>query len=476
MLGADELRAAALRAAEIYASFYADLEQRRVAPDTPPDEIDALFAGTIGDEGIGLESAVRDFEQRVLPHAMSTPHPMYFGLVNSSPLPAAPLGDLLVSMLNNNCGADHQSPPAAAAERELLRVFAALLRQPPDCAGMLLPGGTFATLQGLALARGARFPQWRLDGVRALDGAPRIYTADSAHFSVTRAAQVLGIGERNVRTLPSRARGTLDPRDLEAAIAADRDGGAVPFAVVANFGTTGTGAIDPLAAIADVCAAHDVWLHVDACYGGAAALLPELADLCAGLERADSIAVDPQKWFFTPLTAGLLLTKHPHLQVQEFGLQASYIPGGADQNPFLRGIPTSRRGTALTVWLALRAHGLESVRRAVRTNIESMRQLERKLAAQGFDVLPGGQLGIACARMAPAGWPAERIDRLQRAIAARAVDSGEAWFATVAHGGALWLRFNSVNLHSGPRHVERLAARLPEWARAAQRQVEEQTA
>ncbi|MEM7200935.1 MAG: pyridoxal-dependent decarboxylase [Planctomycetota bacterium] len=452
----ESLRHAARTTADWYASWLEGLEDRRVDPCAEPGALRGKFAGTVADVGIGLERAIEEVRELVVPHSMTTPHPQYLGLINSSPLPGAPLADLIVSALNNNCGASHQSPALTAAEGEVVRAFAALFEcNPAD--GLIVPGGTYANLHGLLMARAHAFPGWRRDGVAAIPNGATLYTSEAAHFSIARAAQVLGFGERQIVAVPGRGRGEMDVAALAARITTDRRDGATPFAVVATVGTTGTGAIDPLAAIAQVCRREEVWFHVDACYGGAAALVRSSRDDLDGVELADSLAVDPHKWFFIPVAAGLLLTRHGAMMRECFATQASYIPDAAPDDAFLRGVATSRRGSGFTVWFALRAHGWQPIREAVQRNIDLTRTLEALLAKRGFRVLAGGRLSTACARFEPDGWDPERLDALQAQITATAVASGQTWFATVRHEGRRWLRLNMVNLHTRERHVRAVA-------------------
>jgi aromatic-L-amino-acid decarboxylase len=195
-------------------------------------------------------------------------------------------------------------------------------------------------------------------------------------------------------------------------------------------------------------------------------LLPELRGLLAGAGRAQSIAVDPHKWFFIPVTAAMLLVGESGLAARCFDTaQGSYIPGDGAVDAWRRGIPTTRRSSGLTVWMAIRAHGWRTVREAVRRNIGLTRLLERWLAERGFTVLEGGQLSIACARFEPPQGDPVSCDRLQEDIARRVVATGKAWFATVRHGGRTWLRFNLVNLHTREDHIRGLVDLLDETAR-----------
>jgi glutamate/tyrosine decarboxylase-like PLP-dependent enzyme len=459
-LNREPLEEAAHRAGELFVEIYRGLEQRPVAPAVERGALLEQFAGTLGDDGVGLLAALDEFHERVLPASMGTPHPLYLGLVNSSPLPAAVLADLLVSALNNNGGASHQSPAMTACEAEVVRAFARLYDLPDEAEGLFLPGGTYATLQALVLARG------RAIGPRASGPGLRVYASDAAHFSVARSASVVGVGPEDVVLLPTSGRGELDVALLAETIRRDRRQGKTPLAVVATAGTTGTGAVDPIAEVVDLCTAEGIWLHIDACYGGAVALLPELRGLLAGAGRADSIAVDPHKWFFIPVTAALLLVSEVGLAARCFDTaQGSYIPGDGSVDAWRRGIPTTRRSSGFTVWMAIRAHGWRTVREAVRRNIGLTRLLERLLAERGFAVLPDGQLSVACARFEPPQADPSACDRLQDEIARRVVATGRAWFATVRHGGRTWLRFNLVNLHTREEHIRRLVDLLVGTAR-----------
>ncbi len=441
---------AAAKAAALFVSIYRGLEDRRVAPVTNRAALRATFADTLLEDGVGLAQTLEEFERWVLPASMGTPHPLYLGLVNSSPLPGAALGDLLVSSLNNNGGAFHQSPAMTTCEEEIVRCFARLFGL-SGADGMLVPGGMFAMLQALVLAR-----------VHATGGPARpgfrLYASDVAHFTVSRSAMVAGLAGEDVIAIPSSGRGVMDVQALAQRIRRDRAEGATPFAVVATAGTTATGAIDPIASIAAVCREEGLWLHVDACYGGAALLLESMRHRFSGVELADSIAIDPHKWFFIPVTAALVLTTHGDVARRAFATTTgSYIPTEGEVDAWQRGVPSSRRSSGLTVWMALRAHGWRTIRTAVQSNIELTRELEVLLGQRGFRVLDGGELSIACARWEPPGWTPEALDRLQDQIARDVVASGIAWFSTTPHAGRTWLRFNMLNLYTREHHVRQLA-------------------
>src|SRR5215472_100390 len=209
------LEEAVAKAAALFVSIYRGLEERPVAPPMDRTALRAAIARTVADEGVGLVQALEDFEQRVLPGSMGTPHPLYLGLVNSSPLPGAALADLLISALNNNGGAFHQSPAMTACEEEVVRLFLELFGFTAGSDGVILPGGSLANLQALVLARSRAFPDGELR-------RPRVYTSEAAHFSVTRAAYIAGIPETGVIAIPTRGRGEMIPEALTERIRHDR--------------------------------------------------------------------------------------------------------------------------------------------------------------------------------------------------------------------------------------------------------------
>lgn len=455
----EALEAASNQARALFVDTIRSAERLPVQPPQPMTEIRRYFQGTLGDDGIGLEALVSELKEEVFPRSIRISNPMYAGLVQSSPLPGAALADSLISAVNNNSGASHQGPAATACEEEAVRALSGMLGLDEGWDGLFLPGGTFATLQGLLLARTAAFPE-------SLPPEARLYTSQAAHFSIARAAQITGLAARAVVAIPTMGRGMIDLEQLKARVRQDRAAGLKPYAVAVTFGTTGTGAIDPIAEVADFCQTEGLWLHVDACYGAAACLLPEFSLRRSALKRADSISLDAHKWLFMPLTAGLVLTRHPTVVAQAFDHDASYIPDGSDAalEAWQKGMPTSRRAAGLMVWAGLRAHGFRPIREAVERNIGQARLAERLLREEGFEVLDGGELSVACARWVPEGQSADAIDLLQGQLAESIAESGEAWFSTVRHDGKTWLRLNFVNLYTRDEHVERMVRLMREAA------------
>jgi aromatic-L-amino-acid decarboxylase len=203
-----DLERASEAAARLFVEIYENIENRKVDPGIDFPSLIESFRHTLQNEGVGLLQALKEFREKIVPNTIAIPHPLYLGLVNSSPLPGAALADHLISALNSNDGGVPQS--ALACEEEVIRAFKELYELPDSWNGLILPGGAFTILQGLLLARANAFPEIEADGFHALRGIPRIYTSEAAHFTVVRAAKEIGVGERNVICVPSVGRGSID--------------------------------------------------------------------------------------------------------------------------------------------------------------------------------------------------------------------------------------------------------------------------
>ena len=215
-----DLEIASQEASRLFVEIYEKLESRKVDPGIDFNALVEVFRESLKGEGVGLLEALKDFRTNVVPNCLAIPHPLYLGLVNSSPLPGAALADLLISALNNNDGGVPQA--ALACEQEVIQAFKKLYELPDSWNGLILPGGAFTTLQGLLLARASAFPDIESDGFHVLQGIPRIYTSEAAHFTVARAAKEIGVGELNVVCVPCLGRGSIDAQALEEHIRADR--------------------------------------------------------------------------------------------------------------------------------------------------------------------------------------------------------------------------------------------------------------
>jgi glutamate/tyrosine decarboxylase-like PLP-dependent enzyme len=295
---------------------------------------------------------------------------------------------------------------------------------PPGAGGLLTSGGSQATLTALIAARHELVGE-QPERIARLT----VYLTDQAHSSVIRAAWMAGLSRAHVRVLPSDGEFRMDPTELAAAIAADRADGLIPMAVVASAATTNTGAVDPLGAIADVCARERVWFHVDAAYGGFAILTQYGARQFAGIERADSVTLDPHKWLFVPFECGGLIVRDPARFKSAFHIMPEYLQdvAGQEQVNFADyGEQLTRYSRALKVWLSVRYFGVAAIRQAIERGMDIARHFERLVLAEPeLEIMSPARFGVVCFRVRPHGIEApDVLDRINETVLSRVVMDG----------------------------------------------------
>jgi len=343
----------------------------------------------------------------VFDESMYPGHPGFVGYINGAGTVPGAAADLIAAAMNQNTGGWRLSPAASEIEQHLMRWFASRLGMPEGSTGYVTSGGAMVNLIALAAARTSR-AGWdvRTDGMRA---GPQlvVYLSSEVHDTVDRAAQILGIGDAGIRHIDTDGDLRMNVAALREAIDADIEAGLRPIAVVGSAGTTGTGAIDPLAAIADVCAEHNLWFHVDAAYGGAAALTGPLRHLFTGIERADSVGFDPHKWLYTPLAGACILVRDPAHLAEAFAVDASYIVTDDDHtgwgvDTYALGPQFSRSFAALKIWVSLLAHGWDAYERRISHDVALAHYLHR-LAIEHPELEPMTEpgLSITCFRFVP---------------------------------------------------------------------------
>jgi glutamate/tyrosine decarboxylase-like PLP-dependent enzyme len=402
-------------------------------------------------------------------------HSRMFGYVQSSGNFAGTIGDFLASALNQNVTSWRSAPAATAIELQVLDWIKTLVGCNAFGGGVLVGGGSAANLAGLATAlRASTAVDVHAHGVRALPGAPVIYASDRVHMSVPKAAALLGLGRESVCLIPSDATGRLPVNALRARVAQDRGAGKHPVAVVANAGEVNAGAVDPLDAIADLCEAERVWLHIDGAYGGFAAAVPAVERLFAGLTRADSLSLDPHKWLFVPLDLGCLLVRDLEALRRAFAHRAAYIDVVAERDmseyAFWDVSPElSRRFRALKLWFALKCHGADAFTAAIARNIDLARHLADAIdAAEDFERLAPAPLSIVCFRYAPAALANDEraLNDLNRRLLVDIQRDGDSYVSNASIGDTFALRACIVNHRTTAEDVGLLLATIRRLGRA----------
>lgn len=447
------------RAAQIVAAAWRSFDHAR--PDQPPiderirellnDGLPELPAPTLG----VLEDA-----RHVLDASLAQPRPRYFAFVGSSGLEVGVLGDLLASCFDVNLAA--WAAAASEVEEQAVRWVGDFVGFPAE-GGAFTSGGTVSNVTALAAAREAAVPGSRRDGTAGRQLA--LYCSREAHYSVTRAAELLGIGSSNVRALQIDEQRRLVPEAVAEAIDSDRSAGVVAVAVVATAGTTLTGAVDPIDRLADVCESRGVWLHVDGAYGLPAAAVPAFAPLFAGVERADSAAVDAHKWMYLPKACGVCLVRRRSDLVAALAHEEDYFPHERrDVNPVDITFEYSRPFRALKLWIALRAHGAQAFRDAIAVNLRQARLLYDEVCARDELAAICGPppLSIVPFRhVATAGDLDAHNRRLVRALQ----DDGRVWVAPATVDGRICLRPCVVNFRTTDDDVRAMVEIACELAR-----------
>jgi aromatic-L-amino-acid/L-tryptophan decarboxylase len=387
----------------------------------------------------------------VMDRAIAQSRPRYLAYIGSSGLEIGAVGDLIAASYDVNLAVDARA--ASRLEEQTAAWLADFLGYPAN-GGWFTSGGTVSNLSGLAAARERALPHSRATGMFGTPAA--VYCSAEAHYSVRRAAEVLGLGADSVRGIPVESTTRRMRVDLlREAVEKDLADGVVPVAVVGTGGTTLTGAVDPLDGIADVCEEHSVWFHVDGAYGLPAAATSRRR-LFAGLERADSVAVDAHKWLFVPKACSAVLTRHPEAFGAVFSHDEAYMPHeGVTLNAVDLTLEYSRPLRALKLWLAFRVHGAGEFRQALERNLEQA-QLTYELAAESpdfqvMDVPPA--LSVVPVRHLLPGCPDP--DGHNSLLAQALQEDGRVYISPADIDGHQWLRpcFTNVRTHNGDVEV-----------------------
>ncbi|WP_224391010.1 pyridoxal-dependent decarboxylase [Pseudonocardia sp. ICBG1293] len=346
-----------------------DLADRPIVPEVDRDTLRGLLDEPFPAQGVGVEGFFRDLDERILPNSTTVSHPRFLAYVLGPPHGIGAHAEAVAATLNQNCNFWQLSPAASVIERRVLDWFAGLLGfDTSRSAGILTAGGSIATLDALTTALHDRRPHFREQGLQAGGPPLVVYTSAEAHRCVDKAAGILGLGLDNVVRIPTDGNQRMRVDLLAEAVRADRAAGREPFCVVATSGTVTTGAVDPIAEIADLAGAENLWLHVDGAYGALFVLAERAASRFAAVRRADPVALDPHKLLFAPLESGCLLVKDGEKLRRTYAYSSSYLT--VQEDPLMRdymdyGPQLSRNFKALKIWAALRTFGTDAFRSAL---------------------------------------------------------------------------------------------------------------
>ena len=416
-------------------AYFSGVDLLPVSPRVSPGELRGRLAEAF-DFGCPrpLDELIPQVASLLREASLHTAHRRYFGLFNPGVRPAGVAGDALAALFNPQLAAWQHAPAANEIERHTLLWLARRFGLDPEaCAAHFTTGGAEANLTGVLAALTRAFPGYGERGLRGLAAQPVFYASAEAHHSFQKIAHISGLGRQAARGVRADDGLRLDVAELERRIAADRDAGLAPFLVAATAGTTAAGIIDPLEELAALCARERLWLHVDAAWGGAAALCPRLRDHLRGLESADSLTCDAHKWLAAPMGAGMFFCRHPGAVAESFRVAASYMPDPTLQtvDPYVTSLQWSRRFIGLKVFLTLAELGEEGLASMIESQTTLGEELRGRLEAAGWRLVNRTPLPVVCAthpRILEGGTTV-------KAVVERVLAGGLAWVSEVLLAG-----------------------------------------
>jgi glutamate/tyrosine decarboxylase-like PLP-dependent enzyme len=457
------MRALGMQVVDMLVDHFAGIHDESVGRKGGRAELQALLAGPPPEEPEGVSQIFPPLKEQLFSNMLHVDHPRFFAFVPGPNNFVSVMADALAAGFNTFTGTWFAGSGPAQVELIVIDWLHQVCGLPKGAGGLFVSGGSMANLTGLAAGRHDKLGD-------DLTGAVA-YIGEQCHSSVARALRVLGVAKDNIRAIPSTADFRMSVEALNEAIKADRESGQRPFCVVANAGTTNTGAVDPLPEIAEACKREDLWFHVDGAYGAPAVITDKGAELLAGLELADSLSLDPHKWLFQSFETGCVLVRDRAKLLRMFQVMPEYLrdtEGVSDEVNFGNyGVQLTRSFRALKLWLSIRAFGLASFRRAIERGMEIAQIAERELAAtEGWEIVTPAQLAVVTFRFSPPGLSTQAVDGLQGRIVESMLADGYALATSTVLAGRPVLRFCTINPRTTDEEVRETVRRMTQMGKA----------
>jgi aromatic-L-amino-acid decarboxylase len=444
-------------------NFFASLPDRPV--QLPSDQRSfAALNNPLPENGEDPDKVLDEVFREMVETGFHVPSANYFGLMNPTPTYVGVMAEALVAALNPQLATVKRSQLASKIEHETVRWIGERVGWPGEFNGTFTSGGNEANFSGLALALASKFPNSIEEGIASIGAQPVLYASAEAHHSIDKSAGLLGIGRQALRRIAVNEKVQLDPQILGQTIEADLASGKKPFCVIATTGTTNTGAVDDLVAVAEICRRYDLWLHVDGAYGASAIFSDQHRNLLLGIERADSITIDPHKWMAVPLAAGVILTRQPAILERAFAVAAPYMPKAPESKALDNSrISTqwTRRMNSLKLWLTLRVHG----RRAYEEHIDRQLNLAQSFvrwlrASEHFELAAPQTLPIVAFRFKTGNLSREQLAEVHACIVEEVTGDGRRWISETTVNGHSVLRMMVISYLTEEHHLRGLGEAL----------------
>ncbi|MDZ7772691.1 MAG: aminotransferase class I/II-fold pyridoxal phosphate-dependent enzyme [Balneolaceae bacterium] len=438
------------KAGDLVKELYREDSDRPVFAGKSAEEVIRLFDEPLPEESEPVEKVLDRVREQVFGTMTRSMGPRYFGYITGGGNQVAVLAEMIKASLNQNNLKWHSSPVSTEMERLVMRWVAEFTGYPIDSAGVLLSGGSVANFNCMAVARTVKAPA-NVSAEGLYGSKPlTVYVSEEGHSSFDKAVDMLGIGRNYLRKVPVDEELRIDLEALERLIDRDRNAGFHPICAIGVAGTTNNGAVDDLDGVADICEKHDLWYHVDAAYGGPAARVEGVSHLFSGLERADSLVVNPHKWLYVPFEAGGALVRNPEHLRATFSTIPDYLRSdrGDDGRTDLMeyNLPLTKEFKALKVWMTLKTYGARRLRESIRRDIDRADMLALMVEEHPrMEMMAPAPLSIVCFRYNPGGKDPDELDRLNERIAREVEQDGRIFLTATRICGRAALRTCFIN-------------------------------
>lgn len=449
------------QAGNLITNFYSQMDEHRVFAGKTPAEVQELLKEPLPKQPEDITELLDEMGDKVLKTITNSSGPRYFGYITGGGNQVAVLAELIKASLNQNNLKWHSSPVSTELERLVMRWVAEFIGYPKNSAGVLLSGGSVANFNCLAVARKVKAPADVSDEGLYGSKPMTVYVSEEGHSSFDKAMDMLGLGKNYLRKVPVDNQMRINLEELEKKIQADKNRGFHPTCAIAVAGTTNSGAVDNLTEVAKICQKHNLWYHVDAAYGGPAAKVEGVSHLFEGIEKADSVVVNPHKWMYVPFEAGGVLVKDPDHLRETFSTIPDYLKSdeqnGGRTDLMEYNLPLTKEFKALKVWMTIKAFGTERLRSEIANDIEKAQYLLELIEdSTQLEKMAPAPLSIVCFRYNPGGMDQDELNKLNDQIINGMEDDGRVFLTGTKVGGATVLRVCFINHRTREPDVEYL--------------------